>query len=290
MANYYDILEIPRNASETDIKNAFKKKAMTHHPDRGGNEEQFKEINEAYDVLKDPQKKSMYDQFGTADPRQHNARQQHTHFHTSHNINVEDIFNEFFGGAGGETIFGRGFQRPRNQNITIAADIDLEDVVTGKKLIATYRLPSGQEQTVNIDIPPGVRNGDVMNFRGMGGNEYFPGRQAGDLHVKIRIKRHPIYEVDGLDLYVNKNIDLIDLILGTNIKVDTIHKRKLNVSVPAGSNSGTTFSIHEQGLPDHRTRTIGKLYIRVNGVTPRVDNEKIRERLRKIQNEINKSS
>ena len=74
------------------------------------------------------------------------------------------------------------------------------------------------------------------------------------------------------------------------VKVDTIHNKKLNVSVPAGSNSGTTFSIHEQGLPDHRTRTIGKLYIRVNGVAPRVDNEKIRERLRKIQNEINKSS
>jgi DnaJ-class molecular chaperone len=290
MANYYDILGVPRNASGKDVKNAFKKKAMQYHPDRGGNEEQFKEINEAYDVLKDPQKKSMYDQFGTADPQQHQARQQHTHFHTRHNINVEDIFNEFFGGEQGNPFFGRGFQQQRNQNITIAANIDLEDVITGKKLIASFRLPNGQEHTVNIDIPPGVRNGDVMNFRGMGGNEYFPGRQAGDLHVKIRIKRHPIYEVDGLDLYVNKNVDLIDLILGTNIKVDTLHGKKLNVSVPAGSNSGTTFSIHEQGLPDQRSRTIGKLYIKVNGLTPKIDNEKIRERLRKIQNEINRSS
>jgi len=289
MANYYDILGVPRNASKNDVKDAFKKKAMQYHPDRGGNEEQFKEINEAYDVLKDPQKKSMYDQFGTVDP-QHQARQQHTHFHTNHNINVEDIFNQFFGDNQGNPFFGRGFQRQKNQNITIAADIDLEDVVTGKKLLASYRLPSGQEQTVNIDIPPGVRHGDMMNFRGMGGNEHFPGRQPGDLHVKIRIKRHPIYEVDGLDLYLNKNIDLIDLMLGTNLKIDTLHGKKLNVTVPAGSNSGTTFSVHEQGLPDHRTRTIGKLYIKVHGITPKIKNEKIRERLRKIQNEINRSS
>ena len=290
MANYYDILGVPRNASEKDLKDAFKKKAMQYHPDRGGNEEQFKQINEAYDVLKDPQKKSMYDQFGTANPQQR-PRGQEYHFH--HDINVEDIFNQFFGGGqeqGGHPFFGQGFGRPKNQNITIAADIELEDVVNGKTLFATYRLPNGREQTVNIDIPRGVRHGDVMNFRGMGVNEHFPGRQPGDLHVKIRIKKHPIYDVDGLDLYITKNVDLIDLILGTNVKVDTIHGKKLNVTVPAGSNPGTTYSIHEQGLPDQRTGVSGRLFVKVNGITPKVTSEKARERLRKIQNEANKGS
>ena len=289
MANYYDILGVPRNASEKDVKNAFKKKAMQYHPDRGGNEEQFKQINEAYDVLKDPKKKSQYDQFGTANP-QHRPQGHEYHFHGG-NINIEEIFNSFFTeGNEGHPFFGRGFQRPRNQNVTIAADIDLEDVVHGKKLIASYRLPNGQEQTANIDIPPGVRHGDTINFRGMGGNEYFPGRPQGDLHVKIRIKRHPIYDVDGLDLYITKSVDLFDLILGTNVNVDTIHGKKLNVTVPAGTNPGTTYSIHEQGLPDHRTGAIGRLFVKVNGTTPKVNNEKHRERLRKIQNEANKGT
>ena len=124
----------------------------------------------------------------------------------------------------------------------------------------------------------------------MGVNEHFPGRQPGDLHVKIRIKKHPIYDVDGLDLYITKNVDLIDLILGTNVKVDTIHGKKLNVTVPAGSNPGTTYSIHEQGLPDQRTGVSGRLFVKVNGITPKVTSEKARERLRKIQNEANKGS
>ncbi|MAV94227.1 MAG: hypothetical protein CMA31_00895 [Euryarchaeota archaeon] len=292
MANYYDILGVPRNASQKDLKDAFKKKAMQYHPDRGGNEEQFKEINEAYDVLKDPGKKSQYDQFGTANPQQRQRGQRGQEYHFHHDINVEDIFNQFFGAGGdqgGNPFFGRGFtQRPRNQNVTIAADIDLEDIVHGKKLIASYRLPNGQEQTVNIDVPPGVRHGDTIQFRGMGGNEYFPGRQQGDLHVKIRIKKHPIYDVDGLDLYITKSVDLFDLILGTNIQVDTIHNKKLNVTVPAGTNPGTTYSIQEQGLPDHRTGSTGRLFVKVDGKTPQVMNEKHRERLRKIQDEANK--
>ena len=289
MADYYSILDIPRNASDTDIKNAFKKKAMTHHPDRGGNEDAFKQINEAYDTLKDPQKKSMYDQFGTTDPRQHQARQQHTHFHTNHNINVEDIFNQMFnaGGQGGNPFFGRGFGRQQNQDITIAADIELEDIVTGKSFIATFRLHNGQEQTVNIDIPRGIRPGDVINFRGMGGNEFFPGRQAGDLHVKIRVRKHAIYDVDGSDLYVNKNVNVIDLISGTTISVETIHGKVLNVQIPAGSNPGTTFCIHEQGLPDHRSGRTGSLFIKINGITPDINEKQTQEQIKKIYNAIN---
>ncbi len=280
MANYYDILEIPRNASETDIKNAFKKKAMTHHPDRGGNEEQFKRINEAYDTLKDPQKKSMYDQFGTTDPHQHRPQGQQYHFHGD-NINVGDIFDQMFNG-GDNPFFGRGFQQRRNQNVTIAADIELEDIITGKSFIASFRQQNGQEHTVNIDIPRGVRPGDTINFRGMGGNEYFPGRQPGDLHVKIRVKKHPIYDVDGIDLYVNKNVDVIDLIQGTSIAVDTIHGKKLNVQIPAGSNPGTTFSVHEQGLPDHRTRRTGSLFIKINGITPNINDKQTQKKLKNL--------
>jgi curved DNA-binding protein len=290
--NFYDILGVNRNASNVDLKEAFKKKAMTHHPDRGGSEEEFKKINEAYDTLKDPQKKQMYDQFGSTNPQQHRPQHQEYHFHTrgpNGNINVEEIFNSFFGQG---DPFTRGFgpgrrAQQQNQNITIAADLELEDIVNGKSLIATFRTANGTEQTVNIDIPRGIRSGDIVNFPGMGANDFFPGRQAGDLHVKIRIRKHAIYEVDGINLYVNKNVSVLDLILGTNITVETIHGKTLNVTVPAGANAGTTFSIQEQGLPDHRSGQTGTLFIKINATTPKIDDEQIREQIRKLNDEIN---
>ena len=282
--NFYDILGVNRNASDNDLKEAFKKKAMTHHPDRGGSEEQFKKVNEAYETLKDPRKKQMYDQYGSTNPQQqHRPRQQEYHFHTrapSGNINVEDIFHSFF---------GEDMRRAQQhqQNITIAADIELEDIVNGKSLTATFRTSNGSEQTVNIDIPRGIRNGDIMNFPGMGANDFFPGRQPGDLHVKIRVKKHAIYEVDGHNLYVNKNVSVLDLILGTNITVNTLHGKTLSVTVPAGADAGTIFSIQEQGLPDHRSGQTGALFIKIKATTPKVDDEQLRENIRKLNDEIN---
>ena len=90
------------------------------------------------------------------------------------------------------------------------------------------------------------------------------------------------YDVDGIDLYVNKNVDVIDLIQGTSIAVDTIHGKKLNVQIPAGSNPGTTFSVHEQGLPDHRTRRTGSLFIKINGITPNINDKQTQKKLKNL--------
>jgi DnaJ-class molecular chaperone len=108
----------------------------------------------------------------------------------------------------------------------------------------------------------------------------------GDLFVKVRVRRHPDYQVDGINLYIERNVSVFDLLLGTNIRVDTLHGRKLSVSVPPGSNSGTTFSISGQGLPDQRSGQTGNLYVKVTGITPNITNEEIRERLAKIKDEI----
>ena len=144
--DYYELLGVPRNATESDLKKAYKKQSMQHHPDRnGGSDSKFKQINEAYSALKDPQKRQMYDQYGTADPQQAQAQQQ------SH-------FSQQFGGARFEDIFGQMFgqqqtrRQMHNQDITIAADIDFEDIVNGKDVIATYRLPSGREEIVDVKI------------------------------------------------------------------------------------------------------------------------------------------
>ena len=280
--DYYEILGVSRNASTTEIKKAYKKQSMQHHPDRtGGDDTQFKKVNEAYSALKDPQKKQMYDQFGTADPQQAQSQQQ------SH-------FSQQFGGAQFEDIFGSMFgqqqrqRQMRNQDITIAADISLEDIVSGKDVIATYRLPSGREETVNITLPPGIQSEDRIRYHGMGG-DIVQNAPRGDLHVVIRVRRHPDYAVDGINLYIERKLNLFDFILGTNIQVKTIHGRTLSVNVPAGSNPGTTFSIGGQGLPNKRLGKTGNLYIKVQGVTPKIDNELTREKLREIQDETKTS-
>ena len=278
--DYYELLGVPKNASDSELKKAYKKQSMQYHPDRtGGSDEKFKQINEAYSALKDPQKRQMYDQYGTADPQQAQAQQQ------SH-------FSNAFGGANFEDIFGQMFgqQHPNmrrqmhNQDITIAADIDLEDIVKGKDVIAKYRLPSGREETVEIKLPRGCRPGDRIRYSGMG-SDLHPHAPRGDLHVQLRVRRHPEYTQDGINLYIDKKLNLFDFVLGTNLTIKTIHDRTLSVNVPAGSNPGTVFSIGGQGLPDRRSGQTGNLYIKVLGVTPKINDEKIREQLRRIQDE-----
>ena len=278
--DYYNVLGVDKSASESELKSAYKKASMKHHPDRtGGDDAQFKKINEAYSALKDPQKRQMYDQFGTTDPQQAQAQQK------SH-------FSQAFGGADFGDIFGQMFgqQHPnmrrhvQNQDITIGAEIELEDIVNGKEVIAHYRLPSGRQETVEIKLPPGVQAGDRIRYQGMGGDAIQQAPRA-DLHVLIKVRRHPEYTQDGINLYIDKKLDLFDFILGTNITITTIHGRNLSVNVPAGSNPGTVFSINGQGLPNRRLGQTGNLYIKVQGVTPKVNDEQLREKIRKIQDE-----
>ena len=108
----------------------------------------------------------------------------------------------------------------------------------------------------------------------MGGDQ-IPQMPRGNLFVKVRVRRHPDYEVDGINLYIERNVSVFDLLLGTNIRVKTLHGKDISVSVPPGSNSGTTFSISGQGLPDQRSGRTGNLFMKVIGVTPKITNEEI---------------
>src|SRR5210317_2138529 len=131
--DYYSTLGINKNASQDEIKKAYKKMSMQHHPDRtGGDDSKFKEINEAYQTLNDPQKKQMYDQFGTADPRQHQYRSGDFEFNFNGSSfgGMDDIFESFFGGSP----FGNNRRRQTNRPINVAVDITLEDVLSGKTI------------------------------------------------------------------------------------------------------------------------------------------------------------
>jgi curved DNA-binding protein len=275
----YKILGVDRNTDEKELKKAYKAKAMKYHPDRGGDENKFKELNEAYDILKDPQKKAAYDRYGTTDPNQMNSQS----FHFNGDIN--DIFNSFFGGGP----FNRANSyrsRPRNADINIEATLDLEDVQNGKSLIASYRLPNGRQENVNIDIPPGVENNNLIKFNGLG-SDSVSNAPRGDLIVKVKILRHKTFERDGPHLYTKIKVNIFDLMLGTKKEIRTLSGKNLSISIPKGTQIGTMFNITGEGLPNvHNVRQKGNIYVTIQSDIPRVDDPELLQKIKNLKNEL----
>jgi len=269
--DYYSILGVPKNASDQDIRKAYKKQSMQHHPDRGGNEEQFKKVNEAYSTLKDPQKRAAYDN-----------PQPQFNFNTQNMGGFEDMFAHAFGqGFGG---FQQQRQQRRNRDITIPCNITLEDVLNGKEVIATYRLRSHREESVNIIIPKGARHGDTIRYEQLG-DDSIPGIPRGNLHVKIQVRKHNKFDRNNDDLWTIESINALDLILGCSIIVNTLDGQQVRINVPQGTRPGTTFRISDHGLPNIDVGRKGNLLVRIDTMIPKITNEEQLQKLREIRDE-----
>lgn len=267
--DYYSILGVNKSASPDELKRAYRKLAMQHHPDRGGDEQHFQKINEAYDTLKDPAKKQQYD---NPQPQQ----QQYTY----NTQNMNDVFNAFFGG-------GRVMRK--NADVAIAVRIELEDVVTGKDIVGRYRLNSGKEEVATIRIPKGIESGTTMRFHGLG-DDSVNAVPRGDLLVKVNVLNHKTFTRDRLHLKTKCAINVLDLILGTEIDIEKLGGGPLTVKIPKGTNPGTILSIPKYGIPDERTGNQGNLYLEVKGITPNIDNFEHLEKVKKLYDELNKST
>lgn len=243
--DYYNILGIDRTATSDDIKQAYRKLASKHHPDKGGDTAEFQKIQEAYGILSDEQKRRAYDN-----------PQQNVKFNFHGDIN--DIFQHFgFNPFGGDPF--QNLKR-RNQDIRIELDCTLEETLNDQDKNLNIRLPNGFNKNYNIKIPKGVTTGTVINYPGLGDNSIH-GVPSGNLLVNVRVIRHSEFEVNGLDLYKPYKIDALDAILGCEITVESIDKRLYNIKVPAGSQNNTKFKIPGKGLPGFQVDIQGNMIV-----------------------------
>jgi curved DNA-binding protein len=254
--DYYSILGVQRNASQDEIKKAYRQKAMKHHPDRGGDANKFKEIEEAYRTLSDQQKRSEYDN------PQHQFRSHH--FRDNH---MDDFFNQFGFGPFGP--FGHQQRMPRNKTVTIRVEMTLKEIITGKDLIGSIMLPSGREQALELKIPPGVNNGDAIKFKGLG-DDSIPGVDRGDLVAQVMEIPDPVFIRDGANIVMPFNLSVFDAILGKKITIKTPEEKELEITIPQGMQPGQMIKCGGHGIPRGGGRGVrGDLYLRCHITIPK---------------------
>ena len=279
MKNYYDVLGVNEQSTSADITKAFKDLAKKHHPDRGGDEAKFKEINEAHDTLKNSQKRHDYDtmrKFGSS-----GTGGEHPFFN-------EDIFGDFFSGyqngdmdfassfnftrgPGGERVFRQARQRPRgNRNVQVRMAISIKDAMNKNAKTINYKLPSGREEFATVNIPAGVQHGVTFKYAGMG-DDSIKNVPRGDLMVVMSVLDSDGYTRKGNDLHTDKTIDCFQAIRGYDFNLKTLEDKIIKVKVPAGTQPNTVLQVQGQGMPVHKTIGIrGNLYVKIHVLIPQL--------------------
>ncbi len=286
MTDYYSILGVSESATPEEIKKAYRKLANQHHPDKGGDQNKFKDISVAYDTLGDPQKKAEYDQ-------QRTGGFQQFHFNTG-NMNdfqhFHDIFGQHFDPHGHRSnpfadIFGR--QIRKNKDLNIRCQITLLDAFTGKQLEANYTLPSGKPQTVHINIPAGVQSGDTIRYAGLG-DDAVSLVARGNLNVTVIVAPDPNFERRGDDLYTTLDISPIEAMIGCKKPVKTIIGDTVNIEIRPGVETGIEFAQAGGGFNNVNTGRKGRFvtFLRVKSVA--VTDNSLIEKLKQIDDEISK--
>jgi molecular chaperone DnaJ len=357
--DYYQLLGVSRDADSAELKKAYKRLVMKYHPDRNPDKDgahKLKEINQAYDVLSDQEKRKIYDHYGAegvaaAGARQGGGRGGFEGFGDgfgggfSSGGGAEDffgnIFGDFFGGKRG----GAGADGRQGSNVQVRLDLDFQDAVLGRDMEIPISTPTScdtcsgsgmrkgatpnscpdcggagkvhvsqgifsirqecmrcsgsgtiiddpcpkcdgagtqrKKRTINISVPAGVDNDNVLTVRGQGAPSG-PGGRVGDLLLVIRVREHELFERDGADLYCQMPVSISELALGAQINVPTL-EGEVSVKLPAGTQSGKRLRLNGKGVPQLRGGARGDLYCQVMAETPvRVSGE-LKELLKKME-------
>ncbi len=270
----YETLGVSPDASQDEIKKAYRKLARKYHPDINKSpeaEEKFKEINAAYEILSDPEKRKQYDQFGDSmfgGQNFHDFAQQNF----QGNIDLDEILRSIFGGGafGGFQGSRGGFEGFRGFEEFATPDLDIHARITipfRTALLGGKHSISINGESFDIKIPAGIKDKDTLRIRGKG--KSFQGRR-GDLLLKVNVASDPEYERVGDDLYKNIDIPLKTALFGGKVKVNTLEK-DITLKVPKNTKCGQKFRVKGFGALNRKTKTKGDLYLRANIILPKVE-------------------
>ena len=312
--DYYKVLGLEKTASADDIKKAYRKLALKHHPDRNPEnkktaEEKFKKISEAYAVLSDPEKRQQYDNFGSEAFGQRFSQED-----IFRGFDINDILRDLgFGGLGGGgfTIFGGGGggrgrrqaynqradpygeyfgeqqfggqMRQRGEDIEYNLSISLEEAANGaEKKIA---LKQGSEtQEIKVRIPPGISSGQKLRLSGKG-QPGMSGGPAGDIYLNIQVLPHHLFVREGDDLVTEVAVRFSQAALGTTIDVPTLYGQQKRIKVPAGAQNNMRIRMKGFGMPRFKGGGKGDEYVKLSVVVPRKLTDKQQDLVRKLSEE-----
>ena len=284
--DYYQILGLGRTATPAEIKKAYRKLARELHPDKKPgdkvSEARFKEVNEANEVLSDPQKRTQYDEMGQhwdrfsppppPPPRSAAGGGPQMHYEFAGDEDFSDFFQMFFGGSrpfDASRPFGSGqpfgadqafsgrttIRRPQPEHLAVEAEISLEEVLAGGA-----RLVQIGSRRLEVKIPAGVTEGSKVRLAGKG-------TDGGDLYLIVKIATHPIFTRAGIDLSCEVPVTLAEALLGGEIEVSTLRGR-VKLKIPEGTQPGQIFRLSGRGLPHRRSSTVGRLLVKIKVVLP----------------------
>jgi len=303
--DYYKILGVKKNASQDEIKRAYRKLSRKYHPDISKEkdaEQKFKEVGEAYEVLKDLEKRSAYDQLGTGgwqpgqEFRPPPGWQDFSFNFDGFGSNESGGFSDFFESLFGDGLHRTGSFRSGGSNVHLRGDdvqarisIDLEDAFRGATRTLSLQIPEVspdnrqclREKNLQVKIPKGITEGQQIRLQGQG--DPAPGEgKNGDLYLEVNFRPHPYYRVDGKDLYLNLPVAPWEAALGGKVKVPT-PGGLVDLQIPAGAQSGKKLRLKGRGLPGNQA---GDLYVVLQIQLPPADNKKAKSFYQKMAHEL----
>jgi len=297
--DYYKILGLDRDATQDDVKRAYRKLARKYHPDVSDQpdaEERFKEVNEANEVLKDPEKRAAYDRLGAGwqagqefrPPPGWEAGFEFGGGGYTGADQFSDFFGALFGGSGARGGFRQSFHI-RGEDRRARVQIDLEDSYHGATKVIRLRVPEmtadgrleAREQSLEVRIPKGIQPGQQIRLSGQGGHG-MGGGEAGDLYLEVELREHPLYRVDGADVYLDLPLAPWEAALGATVKAPT-PTGAVDLKVPPNSKPGRKLRLKGRGLPGKQP---GDLYVVLQVRLPPADTEEAKALYREMQTKL----
>ncbi|MBI9076185.1 MAG: DnaJ domain-containing protein [Desulfatibacillum sp.] len=283
--DYYKLLGVAKTATKDEIKKAYRKLAMKYHPDHAKSndktsEDKFKEISEAYAVLSDDEKRKEYDTYGTE-----GFQQRFTQEDIFKNFNMGDLFKEFGfenstfsggrGGGGRRFSFntggdpfggaGRSFQT-KGSDLVYEIPLTLREVSEGAAKTVSLA-HKGRQEKISVRIPKGMVTGKKIRLAGKG--EASPnGGPNGDLYIQSKVIQDPVFGLEGLDVFINKEVRWTEALMGTSLKAPTLDGAEVNMKVPPGTRHQTKLRLPGYGLPEMGGSKKGDLFVRVLVISP----------------------